>query len=153
MPDTTNNADVIRAFLLEPTVSASPIKAFAALDALTREMEADIEEGERLNRAMCEQAATVAALDQRHEEDAAEIKRLNHALSDSNAEVLAQAARIATLEAELADAQMAERERIIEILIYGQRENVRAFRYDGDQFWAANEVYLRAARAPKEAQG
>lgn len=151
MTDTTNHAEVIRKALNDYTSrdndggtpvctgcgSKIPIclydcpvqDALTALDALTRELE-DAKEDARLW----------------HESEKACSTQFDKLLDENRA----QSARIATLEAELAGAQMAERERIIEILIYGQKENVRAFRYDGDQFWAANEVYLRAALAPSK---
>ena len=128
MTDTTNHAEVIRKALLRSDIDNLDYEtAVDALDALTRELE-DAKEDARLW----------------HESEKACSTQFDKLLDENRA----QSARIATLEAELADAQTAERERIIHIAQDIYTENAGHPSY-GRHFARK----LRAALAPKEAQG
>src|SRR5574340_246591 len=103
---TTNHAEVIRKALFHSNLPIFIYEAaITALDDITRELDAEIEEGERLNRAMCEQQATIAA----------------------------QAERIKALEEEIPIqcriASSKERERIIALMSAGFSP-VQAFRWN-----------------------
>lgn len=121
---------------------------------------------EDITNTIAAQSERITALDQRHEEDAAEVKRLNHALTDCDAEVLALTARIATLEHDAVmspslpvitceDLEMARTEERARLAPFLRHQEFCPGRGHTNGRIAMEVCHcgLRAALAPKEAQG